>query len=182
MTSVVLRDIELKDLDEYTFWNHPSREFHKWNGPYFSHETEEELQLRVQKIKKCILAKKNSALGKKKLITNSMSDEIIGEVNWYWRSKETMWIEVGIIIFNEKYWGKGIGSVALPLWINELFAKFPALVRIGLSTWSGNARMMRLAEKIGLQKEAVYKKARIVDGKYFDSVSYGILKEEWEKL
>ena len=39
--------------------------------------------------------------------------------------------------------------------------------------------MMKLAEKIGLRKEAVYRKARIVDNQYYDAVSYGILKEEW---
>jgi len=38
-----------------------------------------------------------------------------------------------------------------------------------------------LAEKIGLKKEAVYRKARIVNNQYFDSISYGILKEEWKE-
>jgi putative hydrolase of HD superfamily len=42
--------------------------------------------------------------------------------------------------------------------------------------------MMALAEKLGLKKEAVYRKARIVKGEYFDSVSYGILRDEWETL
>lgn len=41
--------------------------------------------------------------------------------------------------------------------------------------------MMKLAEKLGLEKEAEYRKARIVDGKYYDSISYGILKEDWER-
>jgi putative hydrolase of HD superfamily len=39
--------------------------------------------------------------------------------------------------------------------------------------------MMRLAEKLGFIKEAVYRKARIVNNEYYDSISYGILKEEW---
>ncbi len=64
-------------------------------------------------------------------------------------------MELGIIIFNEAYWGQGIGSVALPLWIDTVFAEHPDLVRIGLSTWSGNTRMMHLAEKTGLHQEAV---------------------------
>lgn len=42
--------------------------------------------------------------------------------------------------------------------------------------------MMNLAEKLGLKKEAVYRKARIVDNKYYDSISYGILMEEWKTL
>jgi putative hydrolase of HD superfamily len=39
--------------------------------------------------------------------------------------------------------------------------------------------MIKLAEKLGLKKEAVYRKARIEDGVYYDSISYGFLKEEW---
>jgi putative hydrolase of HD superfamily len=91
-------------------------------------------------------------------------------------------MEVGIVIFNENYWGNGIGYKALKLWIDEIFTENPKLIRLGLSTWSGNLRMMRLAEKLGLKKEAVYRKARIVDNQYYDSVSYGILKEEWQML
>lgn len=90
-----------------------------------------------------------------------------------------MWMEVGIVIFNENYWGKGIGYTGLRMWIDEIFSENPKLIRIGLSTWSGNLRMMRLAEKLGLKKEAVYRKARIVDHTYYDSVSYGILRDEW---
>jgi len=60
-----------------------------------------------------------------------------------------------------------------------IFDRHPNIIRIGLTTWSGNERMIKLAEKLGLKKEAVYRKARIVDGVYYDSISYGFLKEEW---
>ena len=56
------------------------------------------------------------------------------------------------------------------------------LARIGITTWSGNERMMGLSKKLGMKKEAVYRKARIVEGEYFDSVSYGILKTEWDEI
>ena len=39
---------------------------------------------------------------------------------------------------------------------------------------------MKLAEKLGMKKEAVYRKARIVDNKYYDSLSYGILRQRWD--
>lgn len=42
--------------------------------------------------------------------------------------------------------------------------------------------MLGLAEKLGFKKEAVYRKARIVINEYFDSISYGILREEWDIL
>ena len=32
---ILLRKLEIKDLDDYLYWNHPSREFHKFNGPYY---------------------------------------------------------------------------------------------------------------------------------------------------
>jgi len=57
-------------------------------------------------------------------------------------------MELGIVIFNENYWGKNIGYSALKMWITEKFYENPKLVRMGMSTWSGNERMMKLAEKL----------------------------------
>ncbi|SOS48870.1 Putative HD superfamily hydrolase (fragment) [Tenacibaculum dicentrarchi] len=113
-------------------------------------------------------------------IISNDKNEIIGEVSWYWKSKETNWLEIGIVIFNESFWGKGIGYLALKLWIEEVFNDKKEIVRIGISTWSGNYGMIRLAEKLGMIEEARYRKARIINGEYFDSVSYGILKSEWK--
>ena len=53
------------------------------------------------------------------------------------------------------------------------------IVRLGISTWSGNIGMIKLAKKVGMKKEAEYRNARIIKGQYFDAVSYGILKTEW---
>lgn len=178
--NIILRELELKDLEDYFYWNHPSREFHKFNGPYYGKKSEEELRKSIEDLKLEFLKGEKNVLKNKIIIANEDTDEIIGLVNWYWKSQETLWMEVGIIIFNENYWGNGIGYEALKMWIDKVFAKNPKLVRLGLSTWSGNERMMKLAEKLGLKKEAVYRKARIVDNNYYDSISYGILKEEWQ--
>lgn len=179
---IILRELELKDLEDYLYWTLPSREYHKYNGPYFKKPSYEEQKEYVEDLKIQLKKCKKNVLGNKKIIADFESDEIIGEVNWYWKSEETLWMEVGLVIFNENYWGCGIGFKALTLWIDEIFDSNPKLVRIGLSTWSGNLRMIKLAEKLGLKKEAVYRKARIVDGKYYDSLSFGLLKEEWTLL
>ncbi len=175
---LILRELHLDDVDKYISFIHPSKEYHKYNGPYYKKETELELLKYREELKKELLLG-HPVLEDKKMIVDRDNEELIGQVNWYWKSKETNWLEVGIIIFNEEYWGNGIGFITLPLWIDEVFQLFPGIIRIGLTTWSGNRRMMRLAEKLGLKKEAVYRNARIVDGKYYDSVSYGILKDEW---
>lgn len=85
------------------------------------------------------------------------------------------------MIFIENYWSKGIGFSAMTLWINEVFELFPEIIRIGFTIWSGNVGMIKLGEKLNFQPEAVYRKARIVDGKYYDSISYGILKDDFVK-
>ncbi|MBL0387404.1 GNAT family N-acetyltransferase [Tumebacillus sp. ITR2] len=54
------------------------------------------------------------------------------------------------------------------------------IVRVGISTCSGNVRMMRLAAKWGIIEEARIRKVRIVAGEYYDSIKMGILREDWE--
>lgn len=179
---IYIRELKISDLQDYLFWNHPSQEFHRFNGPYYGRDSEEELKKYIEELRVLLINGEENVLKNKKIIANKATDEIIGQVNWYWKSQETLWMEIGIVIFNKNYWGNGIGYTALKMWIDEVFEKNPKLVRLGLSTWSGNERMMKLAEKLDLKKEAVYRKARIVEGKYYDSISYGILREEWEKL
>lgn len=178
---ITLRELKIEDLDDYLKWKHPSREFRKYNAPYYRQETESELQELVDIYRGKLKQWEQNVLENKKIIANKMTDEIVGEVNWYWKSEETLWMELGIVIFNEKYWRQWIGHIALKMWIDEKFKENPYIIRLGLSTWSGNIGMIKLAEKLGFQNEAVYRKARIVNNEYFNSVSYGILREEWEQ-
>ncbi len=50
-----------------------------------------------------------------------------------------------------------------------------------MTTWSGNPRMMSLALKLGFQQEARLRKVRYYQGKYYDSVKYGVLRSEWQE-
>lgn len=107
------------------------------------------------------------------------SNKMIGFVNAYWRSIETNWMRVGIRLFDSQYWGKGIGYKALHFWVDYNFAKRPELARLEMTTWSGNQAISRLALKLGFQLEACHREARNHEGKKFDAVSYGILRNEW---
>ena len=175
---IKLRALNLEDLEAYEYWKQPHHAYHSLNGPYFEKSSSEQIKAEMQRLKARLLNKPSNTLPRKKIITNAQG-ALIGEVSWYWKSQETDWLEIGIVIFDEQYWGQGIGKRALTLWINEIFAAKPTLVRLGLTTWSGNIGMMRLSEKLGMKLEAQYRKARIVNGEYYDSVSYGLLQEEW---
>ncbi len=104
--------------------------------------------------------------------------QIVGSVNAYWECKKTRWLEAGIVIYNDAYWGRGIASLALRQWINVLYER-ETLERIGLTTWSGNPRMMALASKLGFKLEGQLRKVRYYNGQYHDAIRYGVLRSEW---
>lgn len=174
---ILLRKLMIEDLDNYKYWKHPRHSYHLLNGPYFKKPTEKEIEEEIKTLK-LKFQKEVNVLENVRIISNKKND-MIGEVSWYWRSKETNWLEIGIVIFDDKFWGKGIGYEALKLWINQIFKVKNNIIRLGITTWSGNAGIIKLAKKLGMKEEARYRKARIVNGEYFDSVSYGILRDEW---
>jgi RimJ/RimL family protein N-acetyltransferase len=51
-----------------------------------------------------------------------------------------------------------------------------------LTTWSGNPRMIRCAEKLGMRLEGRMRKCRYYNGEYYDSIRMGILREEWDEF
>lgn len=106
-------------------------------------------------------------------------EEMVGVVTAYFEDGSLKrWLEFGIAIYQPKNWNKGIGSKASDLWIKHLFYTYPKIARVGYTTWSGNNRMMALGEKIGMKKEAQIRKVRYWQGQFWDSVKYGILREE----
>ena len=65
------------------------------------------------------------------------------------------------------------------VWDGRLW--FTELEHLGLTTWSGNVRMMSCAHGLGWQQEACIRRVRYWQGTYYDSVKYGVLREEWGK-
>ena len=104
---------------------------------------------------------------------------IKGTLNYYWEHKPSHWLEAGICFQQPVEWGKGYETRAFKLWITHLFHTFP-LVRVGFTTWSGNERMMRVGEKLGMTLEGRIRNVRLYNGVYYDSILMGILREEWK--
>ncbi len=179
MLNIEFKEIDLSNIDEYAKLSGPDKKFNEYNGPYFKKESVEEHFEYIEGLK-TKLKKGEEIKTTERLIVSD--NKILGSVSWYWKSKETNWLEIGIIIFEEENWGKGIATISLAKWIDYVFENSLEIVRIGLSTWSGNIGMLKVSEKLGLKREACYRKARIVNNKYYDSISYGILRDEWESL
>lgn len=182
-TEVAIRDMDLRleEIDEenlreiwYKAYREEKPEWKEWDGPYFDDYNNylnfedfiksDEYKFFINENRKCIL----------------LGNELKGVVTRYWECKKTLWLNVGIVIFDKADRKKGTGAQALKLWVDETFKAFRELEHIGLVTWSGNKAMIRCAEKIGMRKEAQIRKVRFWQGVYYDSVSYGILRDEFK--
>jgi RimJ/RimL family protein N-acetyltransferase len=53
------------------------------------------------------------------------------------------------------------------------------LHRVFLTVFSYNQRAIRLYEKLGFQREGIYREHLQRDGQRFDMLHYGILRREW---
>ena len=103
----------------------------------------------------------------------------VGMVSKSWVDEATRWLEIGIVIYDDQLWSRGVATTALTKWVDAIFHETDALEHIGMTTWSGNGAMMAVAEKLGFLKEGQIRKVRYYKGQYYDSVKYGILREEW---
>ena len=86
--------------------------------------------------------------------------------------KKTNNIAIGIDIPDKSMRGKGIGVKAIKEYL-KYFKKL-GYFKIYTQTWSGNTRMIHVAEKIGFKEINRYKEIRNVNGKKYDALTFVI--------
>ncbi|MGZ5279611.1 MAG: GNAT family N-acetyltransferase [Pseudobdellovibrionaceae bacterium] len=175
---VFIRDWLPQDLEIYKNWQMGAQEWKKFDAPYYQSDDQDFLKS-FEAWKAKVEARDFPTPRGRLVIASLENNQLVGTLNAYWISKETNWLAAGIVLFDPKSWSGGIGTEALSLWIDYLFENRPELVRMDLHTWSGNEKMVKLAKRLGFQLEGRFRKARIVNGQYFDSMQFGILREEW---
>jgi RimJ/RimL family protein N-acetyltransferase len=171
-----LSTIDDRILDDLYYWKY-LEEFQaakKWNGPYIKEES-----LSKHQFKQNMYEERYICENVERMLGIVINDKCIGSVAAYWVSKETRWLEIGIVIYDSQYWQGGIGTEVFQKWVDYLFSQ-NFVHRLGISTWSGNVRMIKLAKRVGMVEEGRIRQARKVDGKYYDAIKMGILKEEWQ--
>ncbi|MES4887713.1 GNAT family protein [Streptomyces sp. NPDC096012] len=87
---------------------------------------------------------------------------------------------VGITIGERDRWGGGHGSEALALLLGHLFGTC-RLRRVDLDTWSGNERAIRAFRGLGFVEEGRRRAAVRVGEEWYDTVEFGLLREEWQR-
>lgn len=173
---VIVRKIEEKDIQSLysQIYKEEEPEWKKWDAPYFPFSIQE-----YSVYKENLQARLKDEPLSQLIVENE--GEIIGTVGFYWEYKPTRWLEIGITIYEPAYWNGGYGTEALRLYRDLLFRNME-IGRVGLTTWSGNERMIKVAEKIGMKLEGRMRKCRYYQGTYYDSIRMGMIREEWEAL
>lgn len=83
---------------------------------------------------------------------------------------------IGLLIGDKKYQGKGFGLDAWNSAINYLF-KVIKIRKVFAGTMDCNASMKKIFIKSGMKFEARFKKQEILNKKYFDTVYYSVFNK-----
>ncbi len=108
-------------------------------------------------------------------------DRLVGEVDLSginWASGESI---VGIGIGDRNDWGKGYGTDAMRIVLRFAFTELN-LHRVFLNTFEYNPRAIRSYEKCGFKHEGRMRGVLNREGRRWDLIYMGILKEEWESV
>ena len=108
-------------------------------------------------------------------------DQFIGFValfELHWQHGDTM---VAIALGPREYWGKGYGTEAMNLMLRYAFTELN-LRRVSLIVFEYNQRGVRSYEKNGFVVEGRIRGAMLREGKRWDFVWMGVMREDWLKL
>ena len=84
-------------------------------------------------------------------------------------------------IGEREFWSKGYGSDMMKLCQQYVFAEL-GLQRLSLGLFEYNPRALRSYEKCGFRLEGRTRKEVLREGKRYDSLWMGILREEWLQM
>lgn len=105
-------------------------------------------------------------------------DTLIGylEVDGILWNHGTGWISLGI--GEAVHRGRGYGHAAMTLGLDFAFRELN-LRRVQLTVFTNNAPALALYEKLGFQREGVFREFLHRDGEVYDMLLYGLLRREW---
>ena len=105
-------------------------------------------------------------------------DRLLGDVELAvinWGSRDAF---VGIGIGERDFWGRGYGTEAMQLALRYAFTELN-LRRVTLDVFEFNQRAIRSYEKAGFRREGRERQAVQREGRRWDVLIMGILREEW---
>ncbi len=108
-------------------------------------------------------------------------NRLLGDINLdviNWGSRDAF---VGLGLGNRKDWGRGYGTDAMKIALRFAFTEIN-LRRVTLTVFEYNPRAIRSYEKTGFQHEGRLCGALLRDGKRWDILYMGMLRETWMEV
>lgn len=176
--SIFLRDMSIKDIDDYIIWNTTEFEWQDWDAPW------EKEEINIENIKNGILQKLKNPVPeiRRRLEICTIAGQHIGWVTSYNIDGDKTRFAVGIDIPCREYRGKNLGEMTLTLFISY-WLKSNTVSEIYTQTWSGNHRMISLVEKCGFEIVCRNVNYREVRGSIYDSLTFKLNKDLfWERF
>jgi RimJ/RimL family protein N-acetyltransferase len=106
-------------------------------------------------------------------------NRLLGDINLdvinNWGSRDSF---VGLGIGDRNDWGKGYGTDAMKIILRFAFTELN-LRRVTLTVFEYNPRAIRSYEKTGFRHEGRLRGALVRDGKRWDMLYMGILRDDW---
>ena len=107
-------------------------------------------------------------------------DKLIGFLGlWLHLIQSEVWVGIGI--GERDYWGKGYGTDAMKLCVQYAFMELGAQ-RVSLGLHEYNPRALRSYKKAGFRLEGRTRQETQREGRRYDVLWMGVLREEWMQL
>ena len=166
--NIILRSLEITDIDNYIYWYTVDREWEEWDAPWERFNFDEE-SIKLFILSKIIEDRKSKV--KKFLQVCTKDGTHIGWVNAYFLKESSNKLAVGITLPPTDFRGKGYGREGLILFMNYLKENFNPIY---METWTGNIPMMRVGENIGFKEVHREENFWSKDSISYDRVTYKI--------
>jgi RimJ/RimL family protein N-acetyltransferase len=108
-------------------------------------------------------------------------DRLIGATGLHRIDARNRHAMFGLMIGDRSAWGKGFGTEVTHLMVRYAFEALN-LNRVWLQVYEYNERALRVYEKVGFRTEGRLRQENFRDGRYWDTVVMGVLREEWEAV
>lgn len=183
--NIVLRDMRESDIEDEIRWHTVETAWGDWDGPW-----EPVMPVDVEKELEWVRARKPDH--RLSLEIETADGVHIGAVNTYCIDDGFDWYKltgeeerrrlnwaVGIDINESSYWSNGWGTQALTAFVK--YHLEDGYTNLYTQTWSGNIRMIGLAQKLGFVECCRKSEIRLVRGERYDGLTFKLDRAAFER-
>lgn len=192
---IILRDFQESDIEKRIYWETTETEWQLWDAPWeyeglTDAEKAEELERYVQTMHGWVERYRQMPAEQKRyqfqIALNNEEQNYIGWVSTYDIDDDCCYTDnpghctVGIDIPEVAVRGNGYGYQALGMFIQYLLEH--GETEIFTQTWSGNERMIHVAEKMGFEEYRRKPGIRTVRGRIYDGLTFKLDIDEFRRF